>query len=119
MATGLHLVAVRLVESESDNAIVTIEVETTIGTLLAMAELRTAEQTLYAVGFHIQSIDLDSNAFGAVNLRRVARAMLDWLGDDYDERVLIGGIRTSGANPGRKPGVIRITRRLRPAPDAP
>ena len=118
MTVGLRLVDVRLVESVSEDSIVTIELETTVGTLLAMAELRTADRTLYAIGLHVHSVDLGSNAFGAANLRRIAQAMLDWLGD-YDELVFIGALRTSGANPGRKPGVIRIARRLHTAPDAP
>jgi hypothetical protein len=49
----------------------------------------------------------------------LARATLDWLGDDYDELIVEGAVRTSGANPGRRPGDLRFTRRLRTPPDTP
>ena len=109
----------RLLEDDSDGSIVTVDFETATGRLLVMAEVRVVGRTAYASGLHIQSNDRGKNAFGWVQLRTLAWAALDWLGDNYDELIIEGAVRTSGANPGRRPGDLRFTRRLRAPPDAP
>jgi hypothetical protein len=108
-----------LVDGDSDGSIVTVEFETTAGSLLVMAEVRAVERTAYASKLHLQSNDRGKNAFGWMRLRTLAWVVLDWLGDNYDELIIEGAVRTSGANPGRRPGDLRFTRRLRSTPDAP
>ncbi len=116
--TERHLsVTVQLVESDGDT--VTVDIRTVVGSLRISADVSVIGRTAYASDLHIQGNDRGKNAFGWASLRALGRAVLDWLGDDYDELVIKGAIRTSGANPGRRPGDIRFTRRLRPSSDAP
>jgi hypothetical protein len=110
------LVTVQLVENEGDT--VTVDIETMAGTLRKLADVSIVGRTAYASGLHIQGNDVGKNAFGWASLRSLGRAILDWLGDDYDELVIKGAVRTSGANPGRRPGDLRFTRRLRTSPDS-
>jgi hypothetical protein len=81
-----------------------------------MATIRHEGRTVRLLGVHIHGEDVSIRQFGWVNLRRVGRALLEWFGN-YDELIIEGAVRTSGANPGRRPRVIRITRGLR-APQA-
>jgi hypothetical protein len=97
------LVAVRLVDDESDGDIVTVDFEMTTGSLRIMAEVHAVGRTVHASAFRPRSLPWT--------------CALDWLGDDYDELVIKGAVRTSGANPGRRPGDLRFTRRVRPASD--
>jgi len=110
-------VTIRLSEDDSDGNIFTFDFDTTAGSLKVMAEVRVAGRRAYASGLHIQGNDRGKNAFGWVHLRALAQAALDWLGDNYDELTIEGAVRTSGANPGRRPGDLRFTRRLRAPPD--
>ena len=103
----------RLIEDQSEGNIFTVEIQTAAGSLRVMAEIRVAGRTAYAGGLHIHSTDRGRNAFGWVQLRSLAWEALEWLGDNYDELVIEGAVRTSGANPGRRPGDLRFTRRLR------
>jgi hypothetical protein len=116
--TERHLtVTVQLVESDGDT--VTVDIETMAGSLRILADVGVIGRTAYASGLHIQGNDRGKNAFGWASLRALGWAVLDWLGDDYDELVIKGAIRTSGANPGRRPGDLRFARRLRSSPDTP
>jgi hypothetical protein len=110
-------VKVELVESDGDT--VSIDLETAAGSLRVVADVRFIGRIAYASGLHIQGNDRGRNAFGWASLRGFALAVLDWLGDDYDELVIKGAVRTSGANPGRRPGDLRFTRRLRSSTDTP
>jgi hypothetical protein len=56
-----------------------------------------------------------ANALVIAWLRRIARAFMEQF--DYDELVIEGARRTSGANPGHRPGIQRFTRRVGPAPE--
>ena len=110
-------VTLHFLDKESEGDIVTVEFETAAGSLHVMAEVQLVGRTAYASGLHIHSNDRGRNAFGWAQLRTLAWTALDWLGDDYDELVIKGAIRTSGANPGRRPRDLRFTRRLRSASD--
>jgi hypothetical protein len=109
-------VKVELVETDGDT--VTVDLETSAGSLRVLADVSVVGRIAYASGLHIQGNDVGKNAFGWTSLRALGWAVLDWLGDDYDELVIKGAVRTSGANPGRRPGDLRFTRRLRPTSDA-
>ena len=110
-------VKVELVEIDGDT--VAVDLETAAGSLRIVADVRFIGRIAYASGLHIQGNDRGKNAFGWASLRSLAFAVLDWLGEDYDELIIKGAIRTSGANPGRRPGDLRFARRLRSATDAP
>jgi hypothetical protein len=119
MAEGPAPVAFRFLDRETEGDIVTIEFEMPAGRVLVMAEVYGVGCIAFASRLHIQSSDRGKNAFGWAQLRVMALAALEWLGDDYDELVIKGAVRTSGANPGRQPGGIRFTRRLRSKPNTP
>jgi hypothetical protein len=77
-----------------------------------MAEPEIVGSTLIVRGLHIQ--DARANAFGAANLQVLAQVVMERMG--IDGIVVEGAIRTSGANPGRRPRAIRFTRHVRPPP---
>ena len=119
MVEGPAPVTFRFLDKETVGDIVTVEFEMAAGSVLVMAEVHAVGRTVYASRLHIQSNDRGKNAFGWAQLRVMALAALKWLGDNYDELVIKGAVRTSGANPGRQPGDIRFTRRLRAKPNTP
>jgi hypothetical protein len=98
------------VDELTSDPVVTVLVSTPGGTLTFMAEPSTQGTTLVLRAVHAQ--DAHPNAVGAANLRIVARALMERL--DIDGLFIEGAVRTSGANPGRRPRPIRFTRILRP-----
>ena len=111
-------VTFRFLDRDSEGDVVTVEFETAAVSVQVMAEVHLVRHTAYASGLHIHSNDRGKNAFGWVQLRALAWAALDLLGDDYVELVIRGGVRTSEASPGRRPGDLRFARRLRSASHA-
>lgn len=100
------------VDDVTSDPVVTIAVFTPAGTIKFMAEPAMAGRTLTLHGLHVQ--DLQSNAVGAANLMVLADAVME--GMEIDGLVIEGALRTTGANPGRKPRILRFTRRVRSAP---
>ena len=100
-----------LVGDVTSDPVVTIAVSTPAGVLKFMAELEWASRMLILHGVDLQ--DLQPNAVGAANLMVLAEAVME--GMDIDGLVIEGALRTTGANPGRRPRVVRFARRLRPA----
>jgi hypothetical protein len=99
-----------IVDEDTDHPIVTIEISTPVGLVLVMAEASMEGQTLWLRGVHAQS-DAGPNALGIANLRLIADLALEKMG--YDEIIVEGAIRTTGARPGRIPKPLRFTRRGR------
>lgn len=96
----------------TDDPVITLIVDTPAGRMPFVAELVVTGQTLLLKGVHVQ--DLQPNVVGPANLRVIARALMERM--EFDEIVVEGAVRTTGANPGRRPSVLRFTRTLRPAP---
>lgn len=80
-----------------------------------MVEPEAQGSTLMLRFVHVQ--DARPNAVGAANLAVIARALMETIG--IDGLVVEGAVRTSGANPGRRPRVIRFTRRVHSAREEP
>jgi hypothetical protein len=93
--------------------VVTGDIETPAGRLRVMAELEERGRTLILHGLHVET-DLKVNSVGIPNLRALAQHGMDRI--DYDELIIEGAIRTTGAGHGRLPGRLRFTRRDVPAP---
>jgi hypothetical protein len=93
----------------TSDPVVTIVVHTPGRVLRFMAEPEISGTTLILRGFHVQ--DAWANAVGAANLRVLAQAVMERL--ELDGLVVEGAVRTSGANPGRRPGVLRFSCRVR------
>lgn len=90
----------------TDLAIASLRVRTLSGTLYVMASVEVSGRTLFVDGLHMHGVQ--PNAIGLANLRRLASfVMLEY---SYDEIIVQGGVRMSGANPGRTPGLLRFTR---------
>lgn len=100
--TGKSRLLVRLVERDGD--VVELEASTPSGTIRAITRLIRDGDDLILSGFHI-----DGQGAGSSGLRLLRELAKD-LGRQHGAlRVIIfGGVRTTGANPGRFPRSIVI-----------
>ena len=92
---------IEIIRDQSDETIVVARITTTAGSILVMAEVALAEGVLTLSGVHVQGDDVSTNEVGVPGLRRIIHAAMEELG--VDEIVIVGSVRTSGANPGRTP----------------
>jgi hypothetical protein len=105
-------IAFEIIDDLTSDPVVTVVVSTPDGTLKFMAEPEQQGSTLILHTTHVQ--DARANAMGHGNLMVLAQALMERMG--FDGLVVEGAIRTTGANPGRRPRPLRFTRRVRPAP---
>jgi hypothetical protein len=97
----------------TDHPVATVVIKTPAGILEVMAEFHeVSTRELHLKGLHIQS-PIGSNVIGIAALRCVVQAAMEYL--EYDEIIVEGASRTTGASPGRTPRPVRFTRRLRAA----
>jgi hypothetical protein len=101
-----------LLDDLTSGPVVTVEIVTPAGVLLAMAEPEEEGHALLLRRFHMHAA-AGANAIGPGNLRRIAEVVMERM--DYHELIVEGAVRTSGANPGHRPRQ-RFTRRLVVAP---
>jgi hypothetical protein len=92
-----------------DDPVMTLRVITSDGVLLVMADVTQNGTTLIASGLHMHGEGLGPNTVGAGNLRILAQLILQEM--DYDQLVIEGAVRTTGARPGHRPGRLRFTRK--------
>jgi hypothetical protein len=95
----------------TDDPVLTIKVFTPDGAFRFMAEPAITDSILILRGLRIQ--DARANALGTANLMVLAHVVMERMG--LDGIVVEGAARTSGANPVRRPGAVRFTRRGRPS----
>jgi hypothetical protein len=97
--------------------VVTARVTTPDGEIWAMGEPveEKAGARLRVLAFHMQGFGIGPNSIGHANLRVLADVVMERMG--YDELVIEGAPRTSGAGPGRTPRVLRFASRPVPAPE--
>jgi len=103
-------IAFDIIDDMTVDPVVTVLVSTPDGPLEFMAEPEAHGTTLVLHRLHVQSV---RQAVGAANLMVLARALLEEMG--FDEFVVEGAIRTTGANPGHRPRTLRFSRRVRAA----
>jgi hypothetical protein len=108
-------IAFDLVADLTDDPVMTVFITTPDGVLTVTGEPVERGATLVVRGIHMQGAG--SNAIGNGNLMVMAQALLERM--DYDGLEVEGAVRTTGANPGRRPGPFRFRRRVGPAPLAP
>ncbi len=108
-------VLIVLVDEVSEGKIVTLEVIAPGASLLIMGEIMEDSRRLVVTGAHISSKGVNPNEVGIANLKRVAQVIMEMGG--YDEIIVEGAIRTTGAHPGHKPRAIRLARNRGPAPE--
>jgi hypothetical protein len=97
-----------LVPEDSSESVVTIKVTVPDGILTFMGEPVQIGRTLVVRGTHVESRGIGPNGVGNYNLRLIAEVVMEEM--DYDEIRVEGEVRTTGANPGRRPSVIRYAR---------
>jgi hypothetical protein len=107
---------IEIIREQSDENIVVARAATTVGTILVMAEVELTGRSLILSGVHMQGDDVKANEVGVTGLRRMIQEAMEELG--VDEIVVVGAVRTTGANPGRAPRPLRFTRKI-PAPGRP
>jgi hypothetical protein len=105
-------ISFELLDDMTDDPVVTLLVMTPAGRLMFVAEPMEQGTSLVLQGTHVQ--DARVNAVGTANLMVIAQALMEGMG--FDELVVEGALRTTGANPGRRPRALRFTRRVRPPP---
>jgi hypothetical protein len=93
----------------TQDPVATITVDTPAGRLLVMAEPEQTGRSMTLHGLHVQGDAVGPNDIGTGNVTIVVRAFMEVM--CLDELLVAGGIRTTGANPGRTPARIRFTRR--------
>jgi hypothetical protein len=93
--------------------VVTVRIQTPAGAVFAMAEVEERWTDAGSNGFHMHA-EAGRRALGAPNVRMLAQHVMEVM--DYDEPVIQGAARTSGARPGRIPGRLRFSRRDVPSP---
>jgi hypothetical protein len=101
---------IEIIREQSDENIVVARIATTVGTILVMAEVELTGRSLILSGVHIQGEDVKANEVGVPGLRRIIHEAMEELG--IDEIVIIGAVRSTGANPGRAPRPLRFTRKV-------
>jgi hypothetical protein len=98
----------------SEDPIFLVQVITPLGILDLMAEVRLSPRSIEVHGLHVGGDA--ATRWGWSTLRRIGRLIAEKL--DVDEINLYGAIRTTGANPGRRPRHWRIARASQPSPRA-
>ena len=89
-------------DSEGDVVIASIWIPDGLVEVIAEGEL--CGKSIILKEFHVQG--LGANQLGASQLRAIGRHKLETL--DYDQFIIEGGRRTTGASKGRRPKQIRI-----------
>lgn len=107
-------IAIKFDDEQTDDPVVTVEISTPTGTVKAMAEPEDSAdgRTLLLRRLHIHAINRGALQFGPGNLRKLADAVMEEF--DYDETIIEGAARTTGATKDRRP-VLRFKRRIFPS----
>jgi hypothetical protein len=103
---------VDIITDESEGAIATARITTSVGTIMAMAEVMLEERRLALRGLHVHGEDVGVNELGVSGLRRIVVQVMEDL--DVDEIVIEGAVRVTGAGPGRTPRRLRFARKVPP-----
>jgi hypothetical protein len=97
-----------IVDDGTEDTVVTVRVIDDGIDLEFMAEPREEGRTLIIEKLHVGRNAGGPNSVGALMLRRIAQVIMKEMG--YDELVIEGETRTSGAKPGRRPKPFRFVR---------
>lgn len=101
-----------LLDDGSDGDVATIQVEAPGATIMIMGEVEDADGGLVVEPAHIEIAPPGARVLTQSNMRVIAARILGETG--YDEIVIRGAPRTTGARPGHTPREFRFARRGRP-----
>jgi hypothetical protein len=104
-------ISFEIIDDLSEDAVVTIVVETPAGGIKILAEPAFHGRSLVLRRTHMQGPG--ANGVGASRLIALAQVMMDRM--DCDEIIVEGAIRTTGAHPGHAPRILRFARRRQSA----
>src|ERR1700674_834209 len=104
--------AIVIIGELSEQAIVTARIETSLGTVMVMAEVLPEARSLTLRGLHIYGEDVGAHDLRVAGLRRMVQEVMEEL--NVDEIVVEGSIRTTGSGPGRTPRPLRFARKVSP-----
>ena len=93
----------------TDDPVVTAEIKTPDGTIWVMADLSITGDVMTLRQVHIHGHDVGSRGYGARRLLWLVQAVMEAI--DVNLTIVEGASRTTGANPGRRPGPIRFQRK--------
>ena len=96
-------------DEAADHPVATLRIATPAGRLFAMANILAIGRSILVAGLHVHGERDFANRVGAANLLVLVQAFMEVM--DVDELVVAGGIRSTGAKPGKTPRHIRFTRR--------
>jgi len=102
-------IAITLRHDLTEDPVVTAEIKTPDGTIWVMADLSITDNVMTLRQVHIHGHDVGSGGYGARQLRWLAQAVMEAI--DVNLTIVEGASRTTGANPGRRPGPIRFQRK--------
>jgi hypothetical protein len=108
-------IEITLIDEAGEGDVATIKVSAAGAALFIIGEIKEDGKRLVVSGVHISTEDVNPNEVGVRNLRQLARAIMEIGG--YDEIIVEGAVRTTGAHPGRRPHSIRFSRDRLFAPD--
>jgi hypothetical protein len=77
---------------------------------MVMAEVMLEGRCLVLRGLHVHGVDVGVNELRVAGLRRMVREVMEDL--DVDAIVIEGSVRTTGADPGRTPRLLRFARKV-------
>lgn len=103
MAWTADQVSFELIVDDTDAPVATARIFTPDGEILVMADVAVNHGTMILTGLHMHHVTVGANAIGPGNLRALARIVMKRLG--YDEIIIEGGTRTTGAGKGRRPRI--------------
>jgi len=108
-------VEIKLIDEASEGDIATVKISVGGAALFIMGEIKKDGKQLVVTGVHVSSEGVNPNEVGLPNLRQIARVVMEIGG--YDEIVVEGAVRTTGAHPGHRSRSIRFSRDRLFAPD--
>ena len=103
-------IRILLIDDMTDDPIVTARISTPGGEVTVMAEAEEVGRCLILRNFHIHGETVGPRQLGYARLRGLVSGVMDAL-EDYDEIIVEGAVRTSGAGKGHRPRPIRFTRK--------
>jgi hypothetical protein len=108
-------IAVSFLDEMCEGSVVAIQADIDGVTIKILGEVVDGTDPMVVMGVHVSSSGVAANEIGMANLYTLAQRVMEV--GDYDEIVVEGAVRTTGANPGHKPRPFRFTRNRDPAPE--
>jgi hypothetical protein len=98
-------VSIEIVYDASEGTVVTAHITVTGGTIELMGEVRETGRTLWLSGVHVV-VRGGPGLLTRPAMERIARRVMKEM--EYDEIVVAGAARTTGARPGHRPRPFRF-----------